>query len=234
MIGIYVGAATAASFVWWFLAFSGGPQMTWHDLRHSQTCVQDMDVADAGRALFADGRYACSVFEDRRPSTVAMSVLVVVEMFNALNAISENGSLLVVPPWRNWWLVAAIAVSMALHMAILCAPALHAMHAVVYADRSRHAAPALPVGRSCAGIPMGPSRTHRCRHPTTDRTCTASSALRMLCSARACQAVPPDADEVCLKAASLARVTVSHCCKLTTPCGEWSPENDLGKMVTSQ
>lgn len=123
MIGTYVGAATAASFVWWFLAFAGGPRMSWHALRHSQACEVAAEGPDAARALAADGAYPCSVFEDRRPSTVAMSVLVVVEMFNALNAISENGSLLVVPPWRNWWLVAAIAVSMALHMAILCAAA---------------------------------------------------------------------------------------------------------------
>lgn len=36
----------------------------------------------------------CAIFKDRHPSTVAMTVLVVVEMFNALNALSENNSLL--------------------------------------------------------------------------------------------------------------------------------------------
>ena len=40
-----------------------------------------------------------------------MSVLVIVEMFNALNALSENCSLLALPPWSNMWLLAAIAVS---------------------------------------------------------------------------------------------------------------------------
>ena len=38
--------------------------------------------------------YPCSIFEDRHPSTVSMTVLVVVEMFNALNNLSENQSLL--------------------------------------------------------------------------------------------------------------------------------------------
>ena len=33
------------------------------------------------------------MFRDRTPSTLAMTVLVVVEMFNALNALSENASL---------------------------------------------------------------------------------------------------------------------------------------------
>ena len=41
-----------------------------------------------------------------------LQVLVVVEMFNALNALSENASLVTQPPWRNLWLLAAIAVSM--------------------------------------------------------------------------------------------------------------------------
>lgn len=48
-----------------------------------------------------------------------MSVLVVVEMFNAVNALSENRSLLVHPPWQNAWLLAAIGITMLLHMAIL-------------------------------------------------------------------------------------------------------------------
>ena len=45
-------------------------------------------------------------------SIVRRQVLVVVEMFNALNALSENASLLEFPPWRNPWLLAAIGVSM--------------------------------------------------------------------------------------------------------------------------
>lgn len=38
--------------------------------------------------------YSCEIFSDRHPSTISMTVLVVVEMFNALNALSENESLL--------------------------------------------------------------------------------------------------------------------------------------------
>ena len=59
-----------------------------------------------------------------------MSVLVVVEMFNALNALSENASLLQLPPWSNMWLLAAIAVSMALHFFILYFPPCHTIFAV--------------------------------------------------------------------------------------------------------
>jgi P-type Ca2+ transporter type 2A len=38
--------------------------------------------------------FPCSVYEDKHPSTISMTVLVVVEMFNALNNLSENQSLL--------------------------------------------------------------------------------------------------------------------------------------------
>lgn len=45
-----------------------------------------------------------------------------VEMFNALNALSENCSLLMLPPWSNPWLLAAISMSMAIHVFILYFP----------------------------------------------------------------------------------------------------------------
>ena len=45
-------------------------------------------------------------------STLSLSVLVTIEMANALNALSEKESLLRFPPWRNPWLLAAIALSM--------------------------------------------------------------------------------------------------------------------------
>jgi magnesium-transporting ATPase (P-type) len=59
-----------------------------------------------------------------------MTVLVVVEMFNALNNLAENTSLLRVPPWSNRWLLAAIATSMALHFAILYLPPAAALFGV--------------------------------------------------------------------------------------------------------
>ena len=57
-----------------------------------------------------------------RATTMSLSILVVIEMFNAMNSLSENESLLRLPLWANPYLVAAITLSMALHFAILYIP----------------------------------------------------------------------------------------------------------------
>jgi len=111
VVGLYVGLATVAGFAWWFLYFEGGPQLTWRELTSFMSCKE------------GEHHYSCSIFAHiQRPSTVSMSVLVTVEMFNSLNALSENCSLLTLPPWSNPWLLAAIATSMTIHMLILYVP----------------------------------------------------------------------------------------------------------------
>jgi len=110
VIGIYVGWATVASASWWFMFAEGGPQMTWWQLtNHMQCKTQPEDFAGMD----------CGIFQDAHPMTMALSVLVVIEMLNALNSVSENQSLLVMPPWRNMWLVGAIILSFGLHLMIM-------------------------------------------------------------------------------------------------------------------
>lgn len=54
--------------------------------------------------------------------TLALSVLVLIEMLNALNSLSENQSLFIMQPWKNIWLVLAVALSMVQHFTILHVP----------------------------------------------------------------------------------------------------------------
>uniref|UniRef100_A0A5F9CBB7 Calcium-transporting ATPase n=1 Tax=Oryctolagus cuniculus TaxID=9986 RepID=A0A5F9CBB7_RABIT len=61
----------------------------------------------------------CEIFEAPEPMTMALSVLVTIEMCNALNSLSENQSLMRMPPWVNIWLLGSICLSMSLHFLIL-------------------------------------------------------------------------------------------------------------------
>lgn len=116
IIGIYVGVATVAAATWWFMLYSGGPQVTFYQLSHHLQCTSENEV-------FSDLE-SCKVFSDLHPMTMALSVLVTIEMLNALNSLSENQSLLVMSPLTNGWLLAAIALSMAQHFFILYTPLL--------------------------------------------------------------------------------------------------------------
>ena len=63
----------------------------------------------------------CKYFTDGKvkASTMSLSVLVAIEMFNALNALSEDGSLVTMPPWSNPYLLIAMVVSFGMHFVIL-------------------------------------------------------------------------------------------------------------------
>uniref|UniRef100_A0A8C7UD39 Calcium-transporting ATPase n=1 Tax=Oncorhynchus mykiss TaxID=8022 RepID=A0A8C7UD39_ONCMY len=109
-IGCYVGAATVGAATWWFVAAEDGPLISLYQLSHFLQCSPDNpDFADL----------ECHVFESPYPMTMALSVLVTIEMCNALNSLSENQSLLRMPPWENIWLLGAICLSMSLHFLIL-------------------------------------------------------------------------------------------------------------------
>lgn len=63
--------------------------------------------------------------------TLSLSVLVAIEMFNSLNALSEDNSLVRMPPWTNPWLLVAMSVSFGLHCLILYVPFLASLFGVV-------------------------------------------------------------------------------------------------------
>jgi len=113
VVGIYVGCATVFGYAWWFVYYSGGPHISFYQLTHFHQCS----------SLFPE--IGCEMFTNvmaHRATTMSLSILVTVEMFNAMNSLSENESLFVLPVWKNPFLVAAIALSMALHFMILYVP----------------------------------------------------------------------------------------------------------------
>nr|VZI46307.1 unnamed protein product [Spirometra erinaceieuropaei] len=109
-IGGYVGCATVGSAAWWFIAYDKGPQLNYYQLTHHMQCLAEHENFHG---------IDCRIFENPKPMTLALSVLVLVEMLNAMNSLSENQSLMVMPPWVNLWLVAAMVLSIGLHLIIL-------------------------------------------------------------------------------------------------------------------
>lgn len=109
-IGIYVGVATVGASAWWFMVYDNGPKVSYYQLTHHMQCT-----TDPSNFVGVD----CHIFSDLHPMTMALSVLVTIEMFNALNSLSENQSLFVMPPWRNPSLITAIIASFIMHFVIL-------------------------------------------------------------------------------------------------------------------
>ena len=76
-----------------------------------------------------------SVVEEFEPLRANEShSLVVIEMLNAMNALSSSESLLTLPLWENMILVYAITLSMVLHFALLYTPFLQTLFSIVPLD----------------------------------------------------------------------------------------------------
>ncbi|XP_037954765.1 calcium-transporting ATPase sarcoplasmic/endoplasmic reticulum type isoform X1 [Teleopsis dalmanni] len=109
-IGGYVGAATVGAAAWWFIFAENGPHLTYWQLTHHLACLGNGDDFKG---------VDCKIFADPHAMTMALSVLVTIEMLNAMNSLSENQSLITMPPWCNMWLIGSMALSFTLHFVIL-------------------------------------------------------------------------------------------------------------------
>jgi Ca2+ transporting ATPase len=125
VIGIYVGGATVFGYVWWFLYNPEGPQITFWQLSHFHRC--SAQFPEIGCEMFTNDM-------SKSASTVSLSILVVIEMLNAMNALSSSESLLTFFLHNNPMLIYAITLSMALHFAILYIPFLQSLFAILPLD----------------------------------------------------------------------------------------------------
>ncbi len=127
IIGAYVGIATIGIFAYWFVFYQhadGHSLITFKQLTTWMECHKwtDFKVNDfMGLDLQSD---PCSYFTvgKRKAVSLSLTVLVIIEMFNAMNAISDESSLLKMPPYRNKWLILAVCSSVSLHCLILYVP----------------------------------------------------------------------------------------------------------------
>ncbi|KAK4492018.1 hypothetical protein RD792_002806 [Penstemon davidsonii] len=136
VIGSYVGIATVGIFIIWYtrssflgidLSGDGHSLVTYSQLANWGQCNtwQNFTVSPfTAGALEFHFDNPCDYFQKGKikAMTLSLSVLVAIEMFNSLNALSEDGSLVSMPPWVNPWLLLAMSVSFGLHFLILYVP----------------------------------------------------------------------------------------------------------------
>lgn len=75
-VGFYVGAATVGAAAWWFMYCETGPQLSYWHLTHHLACLGEGDEFKG---------IDCKIFSDPHAMTMALSVLVTIEMLNAMN-----------------------------------------------------------------------------------------------------------------------------------------------------
>ncbi|KAJ6303202.1 hypothetical protein OIU77_017146 [Salix suchowensis] len=146
VIGLYVGIATVGVFIIWYtshtfmgidLSGDGHSLVTYSQLANWGQCGswKDFSVSPftAGSQVFNFDANPCEYFRSGKikASTLSLSVLVSIEMFNSLNALSEDCSLLRMPPWVNPWLLIAMSISFGLHALILYVPFLAQVFGIV-------------------------------------------------------------------------------------------------------
>ena len=112
--------------MYWYLYFNhtdGHTLISWKELTTWTECSkwENFKVNNFSGIVLKN---PCEYFTigKRKAVTLSLTVLVVIEMFNAMNAISDEASLLTMPPNKNKWLILAIFSSLTLHCVILYIP----------------------------------------------------------------------------------------------------------------
>ena len=130
IIGTYVGLATIGIFIYWFIAYDWADYphtlISYQQLTNWTKCSEWKDFEVLNPENFDLGKKNCGYFSigKKKASSLSLSVLVIIEMFNSLNALSENNSLLDTGLFANVWLLLAIFGSVSMHVLILYVPGL--------------------------------------------------------------------------------------------------------------
>lgn len=133
IIGCYVGGATVFGYAWWYMIFEGGPKITFNQLANFHSCASKFGSigGHSCETLFGSGSWMAT-----KGSTMSLSILVVIEMLNAMNSLSENESIFSLTPFSNPYLIFAISLSMALHFMILYVPFFTKLFAITSLTRA--------------------------------------------------------------------------------------------------
>jgi Ca2+-transporting ATPase len=122
VVGMYVGFACVGVFVYWYLYYEGNhTNISWKQLSMRGNCSEktDFKVNDFDGLDMQNDPYKYFTEGKQTPLMLLLSVLASIEMFNALNALSKDGSLVTMPLWSNPYLIIAMVVSFGLHFVIL-------------------------------------------------------------------------------------------------------------------
>jgi Ca2+-transporting ATPase len=126
--GVYVGLGTVGIFIYWYLFYDWAadkhPLITFNQLSNWAECPDWKGFKLRNFDEYRLHQDPCSYFTagKARASTLSLSVLVMIEMFNAFNALSENQSILKTGLFINPILILAVCSSIALHCVILYVP----------------------------------------------------------------------------------------------------------------
>lgn len=132
-VGIYIGVTTVGIFIYWYCYYDWSeyehPLVTYDQLRNWSECphwenfkLKPFTLANGHEYDFHDD--PCEYFDwgKQKASTMSLTILVLIEMFNAINALSQTKSLLQTGLFLNPLLILACSISFGLHLGILYSP----------------------------------------------------------------------------------------------------------------
>jgi len=128
IIGSYIGFATIGVFVYWYVYYvdsgDGHTLVTYSQLSNWSDCSnwESFTANNFNHYDFSENPCLYFSWGKEKASSMSLTVLVMIEMFNALNALSETESLFNIGLSTNPYLIIAIFTSVGWHCLILYVP----------------------------------------------------------------------------------------------------------------